>query len=38
MARGMGVPAVRVETAEALTENLRRAFAEPGPQLIEMML
>jgi acetolactate synthase-1/2/3 large subunit len=38
MARAMGVPATRVETAETLTENLRRAFAEPGPQLIEMML
>jgi len=38
MARAMGVPAVRVETAESLTENIRRAFAEPGPQLIEMML
>ncbi len=38
LARGMGVPAVRVETAEALSESLRRAFSEPGPQLIEMML
>jgi acetolactate synthase-1/2/3 large subunit len=38
LARGMGVPAIRVETAEALAENLRRALAEPGPQLIEMML
>jgi acetolactate synthase I/II/III large subunit len=38
LARAMGVPAIRVETAETLTENLRRAFAEPGPQLIEMML
>ncbi len=38
LARGMGVPAVRVDTSEALAENLRRAFAEPGPQLIEMVL
>jgi acetolactate synthase-1/2/3 large subunit len=38
LARGMGVPAVRVESAEALSENLRRAFSEPGPQLIEAML
>ncbi|MFZ0888136.1 MAG: acetolactate synthase large subunit, partial [Candidatus Binataceae bacterium] len=38
LARGMGVPAIRVETADALVENLRRAFAEPGPQLIEVML
>ena len=38
LARGMGVPAVRVERTDALAENLRRAFAEPGPQLIEMML
>jgi len=38
LARGMGVPAIRVETADALVETLRRALAEPGPQLIEVML
>jgi acetolactate synthase-1/2/3 large subunit len=35
MARGMGVPAVRPDTAEELTAELRRAFAEPGPHLLE---
>jgi acetolactate synthase I/II/III large subunit len=38
LSRSMGVPAVRVETAEALADKLRRALSEPGPQLIEMML
>ena len=38
LAGGMGVPAVRVETAEELAPALRRALAEPGPQLIEMLL
>ena len=35
LARGMGVPGVAVETGEALARELRRAFAEPGPHLIE---
>ncbi len=35
LARGMGVPGAAVETAEALARELRRAFAEPGPHLIE---
>jgi acetolactate synthase-1/2/3 large subunit len=38
IAHGMGVPAVRVESAEALVEQLQRAFADPGPHLIEAML
>lgn len=38
MANGMGVPAVRVESAEALTLQLERALAEPGPNLIEMLI
>ena len=38
LARGFGVPATRVETAEALVEALPRALAEPGPQLIEMLI
>ena len=38
LARGFGVPATRVETAEALLEALPRALAEPGPQLVEMMI
>jgi len=35
LARGMGVPGTRVETAEALDAALARACAEPGPHLIE---
>jgi acetolactate synthase-1/2/3 large subunit len=38
LARGMGVPAQRVETAEALTAALVESFAEPGPSLIEVPL
>ncbi len=38
MAQGMGVPAVRVETAEALSTQLERAVKERGPSLIEMMI
>ncbi|MBM3675443.1 MAG: acetolactate synthase large subunit [Actinobacteria bacterium] len=38
LARGMGVPAERPETADALTDALERAIAEPGPHLIEAML
>jgi acetolactate synthase-1/2/3 large subunit len=38
LARGYGVPAQRVESAEALAEALPRAIAEPGPQLLELVL
>jgi acetolactate synthase-1/2/3 large subunit len=38
LARGLGMPAVRVETAEALTRELERSLATPGPTLIEMIL
>jgi len=38
IARGLGVPAVRVSTAEALVTELRRGLAEPGPHLIEAMV
>ncbi|HVC44965.1 MAG TPA: acetolactate synthase large subunit [Candidatus Binataceae bacterium] len=38
MAAGMGVAAVRVDTAEALTVQLERALAERGPNLIEMLI
>ena len=38
IAGGMGVPAVRVETAEALCQQLERALAESGPHLIEMLI
>jgi acetolactate synthase-1/2/3 large subunit len=35
---GMGVPATRVRTAEDLDQALRRAYAEPGPHLIEAVM
>jgi len=38
LARGLGVAGVRVETAEALTRELERSLATPGPSLIEMIL
>jgi acetolactate synthase-1/2/3 large subunit len=38
LARGFGVPAVRVEAADALASALERALAEPGPALIEAVL
>ena len=38
LARGMGVPGVRVETAEELTTALRASLATPGPSLIEAMV
>jgi acetolactate synthase-1/2/3 large subunit len=38
IASGFGVDAVRVCTAEELVAALRRAYAEPGPHLIEAMV
>jgi acetolactate synthase-1/2/3 large subunit len=38
IARGFGVPGVRVTTADELVTQLRRALAADGPQLIEMVL
>ncbi|OGP61923.1 MAG: hypothetical protein A2170_00140 [Deltaproteobacteria bacterium RBG_13_53_10] len=38
IAQGFGVPAVTVDTAEALARELARALADPGPHLIEMLL
>jgi acetolactate synthase-1/2/3 large subunit len=38
LARGMGVPARRVENAEDLTTALAKGFAEAGPTLIEVLL
>jgi acetolactate synthase-1/2/3 large subunit len=38
LAQGMGIPARRVESAEDLTTALERAFAEPGPHLIDVPL
>jgi acetolactate synthase-1/2/3 large subunit len=35
---GLGVPATRVATAEALDEALRLAYGEPGPDLIEAIV
>jgi acetolactate synthase I/II/III large subunit len=35
---GLGVPAIRVTTAEDLGRELRRAYAEPGPHLIEAIV
>ena len=31
-------PAQRVDTAESLAEGLQRSFAEPGPQLLEVVI
>jgi hypothetical protein len=38
LARGTGVPAVRVTTVDELADALRRARAEPGPRLVEAMV
>jgi acetolactate synthase-1/2/3 large subunit len=38
LATGMGVPAERVETTEALAAALARAATEPGPHLVEAVV
>jgi acetolactate synthase-1/2/3 large subunit len=38
VATGLGVPAVRVDTAEQLTAALERALAEPGPHVVEAVV
>jgi acetolactate synthase-1/2/3 large subunit len=38
LAQGFGVPATRPETAETFAADLERAFAEPGPHLIEAVI
>jgi acetolactate synthase-1/2/3 large subunit len=38
LSKGMGVPAVSVQTAEELAHQLGFALKEPGPHLIEMKL
>jgi acetolactate synthase-1/2/3 large subunit len=38
VARGLGVPATRAETADAFTEQLEAALAEPGPSLIDAIV
>ncbi len=37
-ARAFGVPGASVSSADALATELRRAFAEPGPRLVEAIL
>jgi acetolactate synthase-1/2/3 large subunit len=38
LARGLGIPATRCETAEAFETAFARAMAEPGPAFIEVVL
>ncbi|MDE0916624.1 MAG: acetolactate synthase large subunit [Planctomycetota bacterium] len=38
LARGMGVPSVRVQDAESLARELEASYDEPGPRLIEAVL
>ena len=38
LAKGMGVPGVRVEDAESLVRSLETSYDEPGPRLIEVAL
>jgi acetolactate synthase I/II/III large subunit len=38
LATGMGVPAEQATTGEELVAALRRAFAEPGPHLVEALV
>ena len=38
LARGQGVPALRVSTAEELATALRRSYSTPGPMFIEAVL
>jgi acetolactate synthase I/II/III large subunit len=38
LARGMGVPATRADTAEELADQLGRALNTPGPSVVEAVL
>ncbi|MGB2757774.1 MAG: acetolactate synthase large subunit [Acidimicrobiia bacterium] len=38
LAQGLGVPALRVERAEDLTDALEQSYREPGPLLIECVV
>ncbi|MBL6945829.1 MAG: acetolactate synthase large subunit [Rhodospirillales bacterium] len=38
LAKGHGVPGVRVENAEDLMTEMKKAMAEPGPHLIEALM
>lgn len=37
IARGAGIDGIRIESAEALEEGLRDAFARPGPVLVDVV-
>jgi acetolactate synthase-1/2/3 large subunit len=37
ISKGMGVPAIAVDSCEALAKELKKALNEPGPHLIEMV-
>jgi acetolactate synthase-1/2/3 large subunit len=38
LAQGFGVPATRPDSADTFVAELDRAFAEPGPHLIEAVI
>jgi acetolactate synthase-1/2/3 large subunit len=38
ISRGMGVPAVAVDSCEELAQELKKALINPGPHLIEMVI
>ena len=38
ISKGMGVPAVAVDSCEALAKELNEALDEPGPHVIEMRI
>jgi acetolactate synthase-1/2/3 large subunit len=38
LGKGMGVPSVKVTTADELSKELGRALNEPGPHLIQMII
>ncbi len=38
LAKGCGVPGTRIESVDAFSSGLARALAEPGPQLLELMI
>ena len=38
LAKGMGVPGIRVDDAASLVQALEASYATPGPQLIEAWL
>jgi acetolactate synthase I/II/III large subunit len=38
LARGMGLPAERAESAEEFSEHLARSLATPGPSVVEAVI